>query len=73
MPTTNIRFDLTTHDSHAERAVFEHSVLATRAWFETSDGEATGEIGALLFGGTKFGEGRCCSSMWSSERGSVVP
>jgi hypothetical protein len=42
---------------NAENAVFEHNVLATRARFETGDGETTGEIGRVSFRSAEFGEG----------------
>jgi len=42
---------------NAENAVFEHSLLAVGARFETGDRESTGEIGEVSFVGAEFGNG----------------
>ena len=42
---------------NANKAVFKHNVLATRARFEAGDGKTTGEIGEVSFRSAEFGEG----------------
>ena len=42
---------------NANKAVFKHNVLATRARFEAGDGKTTGEIGEVSFADAEFGEG----------------